>query len=122
MPWLRLWTDILDDADLHDLPRETRWGWTVFLAAAKRFDHNGDLPELKVLAHWVREPKADVSRWIDELVTAGLLHRNAVTVTIHGWKRWQAKADQTNSERQARWRARQKNPSKRRPRFPPGPP
>lgn len=111
MPWLRLWTDILDDPDLHELPEATCWGWTLMLASAKKFNREGELPPLKTLAHWMRKPRETVGNWIDQLVTAGLLEGNGVTFKVHGWEKWQTHKDQTNTVRQARFRAQKKSAS-----------
>lgn len=108
MPWLRLWTDILDNPDLHELSDATCWGWTLMLAAAKRNDMDGALPSIKTLAHWMRKPRNTVLGWIDELKEVGLLEERKGTVYVHGWERWQSYKDWTNAERQARHKAKKK--------------
>lgn len=111
MPWLRLWIDVLDDVDLHELSDSTFRGWVLMLAAAKKFDKDGMLPELKTMAHWMHVSKERVQSWINELVTAGFLERNVsngVTISVHGWYRWQEPVDRTNAIRQARFRAKQR--------------
>lgn len=116
MPWLRLWADILDDPDLSDLPEATCWGWALMLLVAKKFDRDGELPPPKKLAHMMHKPLGDVTRWTEELVTAGLLEEksvtegNGVTYSVHGWQRWQEPKDATNAARQARFKARKKSP------------
>lgn len=111
MPWLRLWIDVLDDVDLYELSDSTFRGWVLMLAAAKKYDKDGTLPELKTLAHWMHTSKERVQSWINELVTAGFLDRNvsnAVTISVHGWYKWQEPTDRTNAIRQARFRAKKK--------------
>lgn len=87
MPWLRLWTDILDDVDLHALPRETRWGWTAFLAAAKRHNSGGQLPPIKTLAFWTHETDQTVMQWIGELVKVGRLERRDESIFVVDWNK-----------------------------------
>ena len=105
MPWLRLWTDILDDPDLHDLPNGTCWGWALLLAIVKKYDRDGELPDMKWIVLWTREPAKQVERWIAELKEAGLIEESRGVLTMHGWSRWQEPRDRTNKERQARYRA-----------------
>lgn len=110
MPWYRMWINILDDPDLHELPNSTCWGWALMLAAAKKHESDGLLPPLKVLAHWLREKPSTVQGWISELSEAGLVIREGESLRMHGWDRWQEPRDRTNAERQARHRAGKKSP------------
>lgn len=112
MPWLRLWVDVLDDPDLSDLPEATCWCWTLMLAAAKKFNREGELPPLKTLAHWMRKPRDRVARLIVELTEAGMLESSDGVISVHGWERWQQHKDQTNAVRQAKFRARKKAASR----------
>lgn len=118
MPWLRLWIDILDDADIHGLPLSLVGAWTLLLAAAKKYDRQGQLPPIKTLAFWVHHPQETVTAWLEELVTAGFVEGNGVTYSMHGWERWQEPKDRTNAERQARHKAKVKAEKK----SPPAPP
>lgn len=109
MPWLRLWTDILDDVDIHALPLNMVGAWTLLLTAAKKFNRDGELPPAKTLAFWVHRSVEDVQGWINALVTAGFIDSNGVTYRMHGWERWQEPKDATNAARQARWKAGKKD-------------
>ena len=117
MPWLRLWVDILDDPDLHDLPKSTCWGWVLMLAVAKKTKDDGTLPSLKKLSHMMHETQETVAKWIDELLAIGLLEKSyvdgdnlTVTYFIHGWDRWQEPKDRTNAARQAKFKAKKSSP------------
>lgn len=104
MPWLRLWVDILDDPDLHELPNATCWGWVLILTVVKKVNKDGTLPTVKKLAYMIHEPEETVRKWVAELVAAGLLESNGVTVLVHSWSRWQEPKDETNSARQKKHR------------------
>jgi hypothetical protein len=106
MPWLRLWTDILDDVSLDELDDRLFRGWTLLLIAAKKFYRNGELPPVKTIAFWIHRTENIVVEWIEDLVAAGMLDRNGVTVFVHGWARWQEPKDRTNASRQSEWRKR----------------
>ena len=108
MPWLRLWTDILDDPDLHELPHATCWGWALMLVCAKKLDQDGLLPPMRTLTHWLRQPRKTIERWLLELVAAGKIDRDGDDLRIHGWARWQEPKDRTNAQRQARFKAARK--------------
>lgn len=108
MPWLRLWTDTLDSVKLAELDSDAdRWGWVQILLAAKKYERDGVLPPLKVIAHWTRREPATVARWIEVLLGAGLLDRDGETLTVHDWDYWQPPKDRTNAERQRRYRQQQ---------------
>ena len=113
MPWLRLWTDILDDPDLHAVPRDVRSVWYDCLAICKRINPTGmtgELPPMNRLAVMLHETPPQAERYLDALVTVGLLERNGVTLKVHGWARWQAPSDRTNAARQKRHRDKTKIP------------
>lgn len=109
MPWLRLWVDILDDPDLDALPKDTCWAWTRLLAVAKRNDPQGQLPPAKRLAVILREPQSKVTRYLNELMSAGLVDEEGGVLVMHNWARWQPKEDRTNAARQAKFKANQKS-------------
>ena len=108
MPWLRLWVDILDDPDLDSLPKATCWAWTRFLAVAKRNDPQGQLPTARRLATILREPPTTITRYLNELIAAGLIDEEGGVLVMHNWAKWQPLEDRTNTERQARHREKKR--------------
>ena len=109
MPWLRLWTDILDSEKIGDLDDATLWGWALILLATKKFNQDGLLPPLKKMAYWLRRPEASVDGWLKKLVKAGLIEKSADGLRAHDWNRWQEPKDHTNSFRQAKHRGAKKS-------------
>jgi hypothetical protein len=109
MSWLKLWVSILDDPDVIGLPDDTKGGWMMILAAAKRHNKDGRLPPLKTLAAMMHkiDQQPTVVRYLNELVEAGLIDEDGEGLRLHGWDRWQDR-DKTAAERMSRYRA--KNP------------
>ena len=122
MPWLRLWVDILDDPDLHELPNDTCWGWALMLAAVKRTSDDGTLPPSRRLSVMLHQPEATVTRWINELIAAGMIDEEGGNLTMHGWGRWQGPHDTDSAERSRRYRIRQKAKKAAASPLPPAPP
>lgn len=111
MPWLRLWTDILDSEKVADLDDSTYRGWTFILLGAKRHDKNGLLPPMKRLAYWLRRPEEVVKAWTETLVSVGLLEETPNGLCVHDWPMWQPDKDATGAKRQRAYRERKKSPS-----------
>jgi hypothetical protein len=107
MSWLKLWVSVLDDPDVIGLPDDTKGGWMMILAAAKRHNKDGFLPPLKTLAAMLHkiDQQPTVVRYLNELVEAGLIDEDGDGLRLHGWERWQER-DKTTAERSARYRAK----------------
>lgn len=64
-PWVKLYRDILDDIEWHELDAKAAKALVMFWLIASETD--GVLPDIKTLAFRLRTPQNDVKDWISQL-------------------------------------------------------
>jgi hypothetical protein len=116
--FLKLWTTLLDDPEIHALPHATRYGWIAVMLGVKDTTDDGTLPDIRRLALAINETFEQTQSWVLELERLGLIEEEAGYLVVHGWARWQAKKDVTAATRQQRCRAN-KRAAKSNPPAPP---
>jgi hypothetical protein len=107
--WLRLYTDILDDANIITLESRFFRTWVLSMLSVKRNHRNpGFLPEFKQWALDVKLRPDLAKQHLDVLVESGLIDRTDSGLRHHNWDNWQYKSDDVNA-RVRDWRKRKRN-------------
>lgn len=110
-PWLRLYTEILNDPKLARLTDEQFRTYIRLLCAVKLHDRKGQLPSDEDTAFMLRLSLAAWRKSRDALIRIGLIDITETTqgkaLSIHGWSRRQYESDHSN-ERVDRYRKRHK--------------
>ena len=111
MSWVRLYTDILTDADVLSLECRHFRTWVLSLLSAKQNHRQpGFIPELKQWALDVKLRPDVAEQHLQVLINAGLIDRTERGYRHHNWDNWQYKSDDVNA-RVRDWRKRQRNVS-----------
>lgn len=110
-PWLRLYTEILNDPKLARLTDEQFRTYIRLLCAVKTYDRRGQLPPDEDTSFMLRLSLAAWRKSRDALIRIGLIDITETpqgkALSIHGWNRRQYESDHSH-ERVARYRKRQK--------------
>lgn len=104
-PWLRLYTNILENPKVQRLKPEVFRAWVNVLALYKR--NNEVMPPIDEIAFALRCSEKDARRYVAELVKAGLLDEADDGLMPHNWDDRQFSSD-TSKERQRAYRERHK--------------
>jgi hypothetical protein len=111
MSWLRLYTDILNDPKVQNLPPETFKSWiNVLLVAKTHGDPHGYLPDIDAIAFRLRISPSEASSIIENLKSINLLDQFKSGIKPHNWNGRQYISD-VSTERVKRHRKRQRNVS-----------
>lgn len=105
-PWLRLYTNILENPKVQRLRPELFRAWVNLLALFKRNDEV--MPPVDEIAFALRCEEKEARRYLAELVKVGLLDETSDGVQPHNWDERQFSSD-TSKERQRAYRERHKN-------------
>jgi hypothetical protein len=99
LPWLRLWTDFLDDPKVHRLPEMMQLRFVKVLCLTGRrivpTNDDGDI------VYALRMSKDETAKTKKALIGAGLIGKNWKPLA---WDRRQPKGDHTGPKRQKKWR------------------
>jgi hypothetical protein len=107
--WLRLYTDILTDADVLSLECRHFRTWVLSLLSAKNNHRQpGAIPDLKQWALDVKLRQDVAEQHLNVLINAGLIDRMETGYRLHNWDNWQYKSDDVTS-RVNDWRKRKRN-------------
>jgi hypothetical protein len=104
-PWLRLYTNILENPKVQRLRPDVFRAWVNLLALYKRSDEV--MPPIDEIAFSLRSSEKDVRKWLAELVKVGLLDETSDGLVPHNWDDRQFNSD-TSKERQRAYRERLK--------------
>ena len=109
MPWIKLFTEFLDDTKIRRLTRSARLTFTQLLLIAGECDADGmlvngdDALSLDDVAWRVREPIELITADINDLVVAGLVAADDGVLTITNFSKRQGRSQ---SDKREQWRAR----------------
>jgi len=107
MPWLRLYTEIIDDEKIRLLAFEDRWHYVAILCCKRKgiLDDNMVDPRMldRKLAVKLGVQERELGEIKRRLMEVGLIERNWQP---KGWDKRQFKSDHDAAERQRRSRAR----------------
>ena len=93
MKWLRLWTDVLENPKVQDLPAPLFKAWVNLLLLANRQEKRGALPDLGRVALHLRISRVKAQKVLDQLIELGLIDDLAGTYGMHDWGEWQRQSD-----------------------------
>lgn len=106
--WLRIYTGIMEDPKVMQLPCSHFKTWLLCLCMAK--EGNGTLPSIEEIAFKLRVRVDVAQKHIDALIEDGLIDRNDKYLTPHNWDKYQYASD-VSTERVERFRERKRNVS-----------
>lgn len=94
-PWIKLYRDILDDQDWHDLDGDSaKTLVALWLLASEDANHNGALPDVRNIAFRLRQPEAKIkqsltklSHWLerDDIKTISRRYQDDIKTISHGY-------------------------------------
>lgn len=106
-PWLKLYTEIVDDPKVQLLEPELFKLYINLLCIAKRTDELGALPPPRELAFLLRMTEKGLRDQIEMLQDQGLIDCSGEWVEVHGWAwRQEEQEREKNAERQRRFKER----------------
>lgn len=105
MPWLRLYTDILNSRKIQSLPDSLFRHWINLLCVSKL--NHGELPDHEEISWHLRIPKQKVQGIVDQLIERRLFDVTGQNVGPHDWGEHQFETD-VSTDRVRRFRERQK--------------
>ena len=114
MPWIKLYTEILDDPKIGRLDKADRWAFVSLCLLAGECDANGYLVNgdaaysLADIAWRLREPEADIAASMKALGAAGLVTQNedgVWLVTKFAQRQGRPQSEKRKAWREARRRA-----------------
>jgi hypothetical protein len=111
MPWVKIYTEILDDPKMMDLSTSAKWRFVQFIALAGEFDMNGLLTDgdnpmsVKKIAWRLREAAETIQGDLDQLKAAGLISESDGAICVVNFS---ARQGRPQSERQRQWRERKR--------------
>lgn len=112
MPWVKMWTDMLDDPKMGRLPANIKWRFVELILLAGECDADGylvvgDEPmSLETIAWRLRANDLDLlQREMDDLTRAGLIAKDEV-----GWlvTKFSKRQGRRQSEKREQWRDRKR--------------
>lgn len=110
--WVKLHTSMLGHVGTMRLSDRAFRVWIVLLMMAGQADDDGRVGTLEDVVWYFRPLSEDKIRSaLDEM--RGRVVLDAGVVYVRDWAEWQPKADGTNAERQAKWRANQAEEQRR---------
>jgi hypothetical protein len=108
MTWLRLYTSIINDPKVQQLPDRCFKAWVNLLCIAK--ENDGYLADIQTISFQLRLQIDEVSQLIESLIEYGLLDKSKRGVSPHNWNHRQYVSD-VSTLRVKRFRKRQRNVS-----------
>ena len=99
--WIKLYTCILDDADINGLSPETGWAWARMMAMAGRNEDNGRIGTVKNVAYVLHTAPDIVARAVADL-DGRIVEDDDGQLWFRDWRDWQSQSDR---ERQRASRA-----------------
>lgn len=111
MPWVKIYTEILDDPKMMDLSTSAKWRFVQFIALAGEFDMSGLLTDgdnpmsVKKIAWRLRETAETIQGDLDQLKAAGLMSESDGAICVVNFA---ARQGRPQSERQKQWRERKR--------------
>ena len=112
MPFVPLWTAILDDPSwkILDLPPDLFRFWIFCLLAAQKYDYvDGYIPDVRTLSAWFQMTVTEALHLRDGAVSRHVLDRlDDGRYRVHNWMRWRDVQDHTATQRSRAYRERQK--------------
>jgi len=109
MRWLRLWTDIIDDPKVQNLPPGLFKFWINLLCLARQNDVDGVIPSDKEIAFRLRMRSDRCQQYVRALHSRGLIDVTDDTRSPHNWGQRQFKSDDS-TPRVQRFRNEQETP------------
>jgi len=110
MQWFRLYSDILEDPKVQNLPPELFKFWINILCVASKND--GKLPPIKDIAFALRMSESETQEALKGIQKAQLIdeksNQHGITLAPHNWNKRQYKSD-TSTERVKRFRNGKRN-------------
>lgn len=92
-PWFRMYTEVLDDPKVQNLPPDIFKAWVNILCLAEKQERRGQLPPLTDIAAALHTSPGEASYIMDELEASGLLDLLADgTMMPHNWNGRQAES------------------------------
>jgi hypothetical protein len=110
-PWHKSWACSLDNPKIQMLTGEQFKAWSNLLWVADRFDEEGRLPEIKIVAFQLRVTPAQALVLIEDQVSLGLIETNGTAFVIHDWRDWQGDG-KTDAQRKRVQRSRERDVSR----------
>jgi hypothetical protein len=104
--WFRLYETILDDPKVQRLKPDLFKAWVNLLALACRRD--GTLPNIEDMAFALRVTEDVATKWLNSLISCGLVDVTGDGWMPHNWASRQFKSD-VSAERVKRYRERHRN-------------
>lgn len=106
-PWLRLYTEIIDDPKVWTLPAAQFRIWIGLLCIAS--EHGGALPSSETIAYRLRCSRKSIDAALASLASAGLIDRDqAGKMALHNWSQRQYVSD-VSTPRVRRYRQRERS-------------
>lgn len=84
LPWLRLYTEVLNDPKVQNLSDRLFRAWINLLCVASKY--RGVLPEIEELAFLLRIKPAKATVLLEELRAVGLFDEIDGHIAPHNWK------------------------------------
>ena len=107
MPWLRLYTEIIDDWKIRSLAFEDRWHYVAILCLKRAGELDKGVIDLRMMSVKLGVHGQDLEGIQNRLIDAGLIDENWQPLA---WDERQRSSDrdETNAERQKRYREKSK--------------
>jgi hypothetical protein len=109
--WLKLYTEILDDPKLAEVPDWAKWCFVEFLCLAKENEKGGELQPVTKMAWRLRKTAKQVEATLRTLEEAGVVHTTGATWFVTNFAKRQALSE--SAERVRRFREKQKEEKKK---------
>lgn len=103
MSWLRIDDGFSRNPKVTSLTHKQRWIWVDILCYCSRYDTDGYVPEN--LHEFIA---GATESFLEKLIDRDLLDDTSHGLRVHDWLNYAPK-DKTSAERQAKWRAKQRN-------------
>lgn len=108
--WLKLFTEIIDDPKLAEIPEWAKWCFVEFLCLAKENDKGGELQPVTKMAWRLRKTAKQVEAALRTLKEVGVVHSTGATWIVTNFAKRQAPSE--SAERVRRFREKQKQEKK----------
>lgn len=109
--WLKLYTEIIDDPKLADVPEWAKWCFVEFLCLAKENDKDGELQTANKMAWRLRKTVKQVETALRTLEQSGVVHTTGAVWFVTNFAKRQALSE--SADRVRRFREKKKEEEKR---------
>lgn len=108
MVFFKMYSEILEDRKVQELPGDLFKFWVNLLALANRQKARGSIPPIAEVAFYLRISLDAATANVERLTDAGLIDQTPEGLIPHNWHERQKKVDSTGASRAKRYRERSK--------------